>query len=174
MKKLAFAAGPHIRNAVLCAVVTLGLTACGADETSTTVSNSIVKPSIGLINRTTGIATTAGNTAPGSNAIVAPTPVTPPPATTPPVKVVSSGTATLDWTPPTENSDGSTLTNLAGYTVYYGTSPDGLTESVKVSNPGLTAYTVSNLTSGTWYFAVTSYSAAGVESGRSAVVSTTI
>jgi hypothetical protein len=58
--------------------------------------------------------------------------------------------------------------------VYYGTSPDKLTESVKVSNPGLTAYTVTNLTSGTWYFAVTSYSAAGVESRRSGVISAKI
>jgi hypothetical protein len=64
--------------------------------------------------------------------------------------------------------------NLAGYTVYYGTSADRLTESVKVSNPGLTAYTVSNLTSGTWYFAVTSYSSAGVESIRSGVISAKI
>jgi hypothetical protein len=45
---------------------------------------------------------------------------------------------------------------------------------VKVSNPGLTAYTVSNLTSGTWYFAVTSYSSAGVESIRSGVISAKI
>jgi hypothetical protein len=76
--------------------------------------------------------------------------------------------------PPTENTDGSVLTNLAGYTVYYGTSPGNLTQSVKVTNPGLTAYTMSNLPSGTWYFAVTSYSSAGIESSRSGIVSTTI
>jgi hypothetical protein len=76
--------------------------------------------------------------------------------------------------PPTENSDGSALTNLAGYTVYYGTSPSNLTQSLKVTNPGLSAYTMTNLSSGTWYFAVTSYSSAGVESTRSGTVSTTI
>jgi hypothetical protein len=80
----------------------------------------------------------------------------------------------LDWMPPTENEDGSVLTNLAGYTIYYGTSASNLTQSVKVTNPGLSAYTLSNLASGTWYFAVTSYSATGVESARSGVVSTTI
>jgi hypothetical protein len=95
-------------------------------------------------------------------------------STPPPPKPISTGSATLDWTPPTANSDGSALTNLAGYTVYYGTSPDNLTQSVKISNPGLTAYTLSNLTSGTWYFAVTSYSSAGVESTRSGVISTKI
>jgi len=75
--------------------------------------------------------------------------------------------------PPTENSDGSALTNLAGYTVYYGTSSGSLTQSVKVTNPGLSAYTVTDLPSGTWYFAVTSYSSAGVESTRTGTVSTT-
>jgi len=80
----------------------------------------------------------------------------------------------VDWTPPTENSDGSALTNLAGYTVYYGTSPERLTESVKISNPGLSAYTLSNLASGTWYFAVSSYSSTGVESTRSGVISAQI
>jgi hypothetical protein len=94
---------------------------------------------------------------------------------TAPVKTTTTnGVATLDWLPPTENSDGSVLTNLAGYTVYYGTSPSDLTKSVKVTNPGLTAYSVANLPSGTWYFAVTSYSAAGVESARTGTVSTTI
>jgi hypothetical protein len=76
--------------------------------------------------------------------------------------------------PPTENSDGTVLTDLAGYTVYYGTSPTNLTQTVKVTNPGLTAYTISNLTAGTWYFAVTAYSAAGAESVPTKTVSTTI
>jgi hypothetical protein len=76
--------------------------------------------------------------------------------------------------PPTENSDGTVLTNLAGYTVYYGTSPSNLSQSVKITNPGLASYTMSNLPSGTWYFAVTSYSSAGIESTRSGVVSATI
>jgi hypothetical protein len=85
-----------------------------------------------------------------------------------------TGSTTLDWTPPTQNSDGTVLTNLAGYTVYYGTAPDHLTESVKITNPGLSAYTISNLTSGTWYFSVSAYSAEGTESARSATVSTRI
>ncbi len=66
------------------------------------------------------------------------------------------------------------LTDLAGYTVYYGTSPGNLSQSVKITNPGLTAYTMSDLPSGTWYFAISSYSAAGVESARSVVISTRI
>jgi hypothetical protein len=86
----------------------------------------------------------------------------------------STGVATLDWTAPTENSDGSVLTNLAGYTVYYGTSPSNLTQTVKISNPGLTAYTMTDLPAGTWYFTITAYTADGTESTRSGVVSTKI
>jgi Fibronectin type III domain len=90
------------------------------------------------------------------------------------VTQVSNGSATLDWTPPTENTDGSALANLAGYNIYYGTSPDSLTLSVKVTNPGLTAYTLTDLAPGTWYFAVTSYSSAGAESVRTGMLSTTL
>ena len=97
----------------------------------------------------------------------------PVPSVTTPIKTLN-GVATLDWMPPTENNDGSALTNLAGYTVYYGTDRNDLSQSVKVSNPGLASYTVTGLTSGTWYFAVTSYSADGVESTRTTTVSTTI
>jgi hypothetical protein len=182
MTKLAFAARSHIRNAVLCTLLTLGLAACGADSgTTASTTGAVVQPNVGLINRTPVVATTSPTPATNTSTVASnqgsTTPVAIPPVTavvTPPVKVVSSGAATLDWTPPTENSDGSVLTNLAGYTVYYGTSPDSLTQSVKLSNPGLTAYTLSNLTSGTWYFAVTSYSSAGVESNRSGVISTKI
>jgi hypothetical protein len=90
------------------------------------------------------------------------------------VNQMSAGNAALDWTPPTENTDGSVLTNLAGYNVHYGTSPDKLTQVVKLANPGLTSYVVGNLTAGTWFFAVTSYAANGTESSNSGIVSTTI
>jgi hypothetical protein len=96
------------------------------------------------------------------------------PAFTIAVNQMSAGNATLDWTPPTANSDGSVLTNLAGYNVHYGTSPDNLTQVVRLANPGLASYVVENLSTGKWYFAVTSYAANGAESSSSGVVSTTI
>jgi len=34
----------------------------------------------------------------------------------------NNGTALLSWTAPTENSDGSPLTDLAGYKIHYGSS----------------------------------------------------
>jgi hypothetical protein len=96
------------------------------------------------------------------------------PAFTIAVNQMSAGNATLDWTAPTENTDGSVLTNLAGYNVHYGTSADKLTQVDKLTNPGLTSYVVDNLSSGKWYFAISSYAANGVESSNSGVVSTTI
>jgi hypothetical protein len=96
------------------------------------------------------------------------------PAFTVAVNQMSAGNVALDWIPPTENTDGSVLTNLAGYNVHYGTSPEKLTQVIKLANPGLTSYVVDNLTTGTWYFAVRSYAANGTESSNSAIISTTI
>jgi hypothetical protein len=85
-----------------------------------------------------------------------------------------SGAATLDWTPPTENTNGTSLTNLAGYQINYGTSSTDLSQTVRVANAGLTSYVVSDLSAGTWYFAVEAYNTAGVLSAPSNVVSVTI
>jgi len=90
------------------------------------------------------------------------------------VNQMSAGNATLDWMPPTENTDGSLLTNLAGYKLHYGNTPDQLTQVIKVTNPGLSSYVIDNLSPGTWYFGITSYTSDGIESVGSAVVSTKI
>lgn len=83
----------------------------------------------------------------------------------------STGAATLSWTPPTTNTNGSTLTNLAGYRIYYGTSPTSLTRTVQVANAGTTRYVVSDLSAATWYFAVRAYTSTGAESVNSATAS---
>lgn len=84
------------------------------------------------------------------------------------------GSATLKWQPPTSNTDGSPLTNLAGYVIRYGTSPAVLSTEVKIANPGLTTYMVTELTPATWYFQVSAYNTSGVESAPSATASKTI
>lgn len=86
---------------------------------------------------------------------------------TQPAPAPTPATATLSWTAPTTNTDGSALTNLAGYHIYYGTSPSALSTVVDVANPATTTYTVSNLTSGTWYFAVNAYTTGGMDSALS-------
>jgi hypothetical protein len=81
--------------------------------------------------------------------------------------------ATLSWTPPTKNVDGTALTNLAGYRIYYGASSTTLGQVVEIRNAGVSAYVVENLTPGTWYFAVTAFNADGKESAMSNIASKT-
>ena len=90
------------------------------------------------------------------------------------VSDVANGVATVSWTPPTRNTNGSQLTNLAGYRIFYGTSANALSRSVQIANPGVATYVVSNLSPATWYFAVRSYTTAGAESALSNVASKTI
>lgn len=87
----------------------------------------------------------------------------PPPSPPAPVSPPPTGSATLSWSPPTETTSGSPLTNLAGYHVYYGTTAN-LGQQVTIPNPGLTRYVISGLTAATWYFEMTAYDTAGVES----------
>jgi hypothetical protein len=90
------------------------------------------------------------------------------------VLAVASGSATLSWTPPTQNTDGSALTNLAGYRVYWGPAAGNYPNSVTLTNAGLTSYVVSNLAPGTYYFAVAARNSAGTESAKSNAASKTI
>jgi Fibronectin type III domain len=129
-------------------LVALGLVGCGGGE------GVSVNP-------------TAADTAPSSTpAPVSSTPATPTPTT---------GSATLSWVAPTQNTDDSPLTNLAGYIIYYGTDAAALTQTIQVTNSSALSYVITGLAAGTtWYFTVTSYTATGEESARSTVVSKTI
>lgn len=80
------------------------------------------------------------------------------------VSEMGTGTATLSWTPPTTNSDGTTLTNLAGYQVRFGRSASNLDQLVSLDNPSINRYVLENLATGTWYFAVVAVNTAGVTS----------
>jgi hypothetical protein len=83
---------------------------------------------------------------------------------------ISNGAASLTWMPPTQNTDGSTLTNLAGYRIVYGVSAAQLTQTIQVTNAGMSSYVVENLAPGTYYFAVRAYTTSGAESEDSNVV----
>jgi hypothetical protein len=82
----------------------------------------------------------------------------------------SSGTVTLSWTPPTQNMDGSYLTDLAGYNIYYGLKQGEYSNRINISNPGIATYVVTNLAPNTYYFVATSFNASGVESPYSSEV----
>jgi len=84
------------------------------------------------------------------------------------------GTVTLSWVAPTDNTNGSPLTDLAGYHIRYGTSQDNLTQVIELAGTGTTEYEVSGLAPGTYYFAISAYTAMGDESVDSGVGSKTI
>ncbi|MDJ0757860.1 MAG: putative Ig domain-containing protein [Woeseiaceae bacterium] len=79
----------------------------------------------------------------------------------------ATGSATLTWVAPTVNEDGSALTDLAGFRVYYGRRPGGFTNSVTLDDPGATTVVISDLPSGEYEFVATAFNEAGIESAFS-------
>jgi hypothetical protein len=131
-------------------VATIALTACGGGgaSSSTGVSTQSVAPG-----------GSSGTTSPpGTSQSSTPSP----------------SSATLSWAAPDQNTDGSALTNLAGYRIYFGTSTDALNQVIDISNVGITTYVVDDLTTGTYYFSIRAYNTLGVESALSNIVSDTI
>ena len=86
----------------------------------------------------------------------------------------SASGATLSWVPPTRNTDGSALTDLAGYLISYGASPTELVHAIQVANPGISTYVIDGMEPGAYYFAVRAYSSSGVQSSVSNVTTKTI
>jgi Putative Ig domain len=93
-----------------------------------------------------------------------------PPASTP---QPATGSAVVNWTPPTSNTNGTPLTNLAGIRIYYGSSAANLSQSVQLAATQTTT-TISNLASGTWYFAGAVFTSTGAQSSMSSVVSASV
>jgi hypothetical protein len=85
-----------------------------------------------------------------------------------------AGSATLTWTPVTEDTNGAALTDLAGYAIYYGTSANAMQTNIELPDPTQTTYLVTNLAPGTWYFAVAAYTSGGTQGVLSNVASKTI
>jgi hypothetical protein len=151
-----------------------------ADANGDTLTFSIVnRPSWATINSATGqLSGTPTAVSMTSNVTIS---VTDGKATTalPPFSIVvaaaapTTGTATLSWVPPTYNTDGTVLTNLAGYRIRYGTTSTALS-TITVANPGIARYVLSGLSAGVWYFAVASYTSTGAESTNTPVVPYTV
>ena len=80
-----------------------------------------------------------------------------------------SGSATLVWDVPTVNTNGSTLQDLAGYKIYYGNSDTDLSRVIDVASASATSYVIEQLGSGTYFFAISAYNRAGLESAMKMV-----
>jgi hypothetical protein len=86
----------------------------------------------------------------------------------------ATGTATVGWSAPTENTDGTSLTDLSSYRLVYGQDPEDLGQSITIGNANTTSYTVEDLTPGTWYFGLRAVNSTGVESAVSNLGTKTI
>ncbi len=76
------------------------------------------------------------------------------------------GVVSLSWQPPTENVDGTPLTDLTGYHIHFGPDSRNYTDEVPVSGAGTTDQDLV-LASGSYYIAMTALDADGNESGYS-------
>jgi hypothetical protein len=85
-----------------------------------------------------------------------------------------TGSAILTWQPPALNIDGSPITDLAAYKVYWGTTQGTYPQSTQIANVAAGSHTVTGLARGTWYFVVTALNAQGAESSYSNVWSKTV
>jgi len=81
------------------------------------------------------------------------------------VTVSSSGTQ-LSWQPPSENIDGSQLTDLAAYRIYVGTISRNYYTQIELGDVSASQYFV-NLEPGEYYLAMTAIDAEGNESALS-------
>jgi len=92
----------------------------------------------------------------------------------PDAPVAGTGTAALAWVAPTYNTDGSPITALAGFHIYYGTDQSAPSQSVDVPGATATSYVVQGLAPGVYYFTVVAYNSLGVDSTESNVAVKTI
>ena len=88
--------------------------------------------------------------------------------------VYASGPATLYWTIPAFNTDGTVLTNLKGYKIYYSHNASNLWKMLNVTDITETSLQINNLGKGTWYFGIRAYNTAGNKSDLSNIVSKVI
>ena len=74
---------------------------------------------------------------------------------------------TLSWTPPTENTDGSPLTDLSRYVIAYGTNKDKPNRWKNVDAPATSKRLVFDSEAAVYYFVIRAYNAAGIPSDKS-------
>ncbi|MHB8814887.1 MAG: fibronectin type III domain-containing protein [Steroidobacteraceae bacterium] len=138
-----------VAQVTLATLICAGLVACGGGSGSSPSATAAASA-----NPLTGSVTSpAGSTASSTNKSI-----------------------TLSWSPPTHNSDGSSITNLAGYTLHYGTASQDYTGSIEITSPTQTTYNLSDnsFPPGTYYFAISAYNAQQVSSSLSSEVSVTV
>jgi len=90
------------------------------------------------------------------------------------VSQTALGSLEVSWTPPTENTDGTTLTDLAGYRIYYGLAEGNYPNQISIDTAGIASYVIENLVPDTYYVVATAINTAGLESSFSNVAIETV
>ena len=142
---------------------TTGSTPPTAADSGTSTSGSSTMSGSTTSGSTTSGSTTAGSTTTAGAA-----------GSTAPTTLVAGTSLTLGWVAPTQNSNGTPITELAGYKIHYGTTSQDYTKVVAVSNPSISRYVLDSLASGTYFFAIAAYNSKGIESTLSGEISATL
>jgi hypothetical protein len=80
-----------------------------------------------------------------------------------------TGSVTLRWTAPTENEDGTSLQNLAGYRIYWRESGEPVEHVVVITDPTATSYEIDRLANGRWHAGVAVFTEDDLESDLATV-----
>jgi len=82
----------------------------------------------------------------------------------------------ISWVAPTQNTDGTPLTNLAGFKIYYATTQAGVATAtpIVIANPATLAYRINGQPNSIYYYQMTAYNSNSVESTRTGFVNNTI
>jgi hypothetical protein len=139
-----------------------GGSSSGGNSSTSSTSNSGSSNSTPVTSETTKA---LESNAPASNQLP---PLDPPIIDTPPDKTVD---ITLSWVAPTtrENGDALLFSEIDGYEIYYfkdGTNEDN-DQLVSITDPNTVDTTISNLTAGTYYFAIATLDTEGLYSDTS-------
>lgn len=89
------------------------------------------------------------------------------------VCTTKDGRIVLSWTPPTQNTNGTALTDLAGFKVYTASTQAGLATATPTVLTGadVKTHTIPDAPVGMTWVALSAYNSKGIESDRSAAVS---
>ena len=86
------------------------------------------------------------------------------------VSQTANGFVALSWDAPTQNTDGSSLLDLAGYKIYVRKNSGSFNREIRINNPSITTYLIEQLSPATYHFVATAITSSGVESWYSAEV----
>lgn len=93
----------------------------------------------------------------------------------------ATGSATLSWTAPTQNTDGSTIPatgagSLAGFEVFHATTSAGVSTAtpVVITNPAARSYTITGIPAGSRFYRAKAFNAEAVRSDFSGEVSNVV